>query len=306
LWVIERFADRIPPGYADADKEKNPNQASFFHNQIKYPRKFGDLILWRQLIGHVKSQGIKFVILVTADRKEDWWWREQGKTIGVQPELVREIRRLGSVDLFWMYSSAQFLEHAKMYAQAKVSDQAVAELQEVAESPRRTLFSWAPTGTSSVRGLRDAGGTVSRTFEQYQRVEAAVYDWLTEEYGEVLRTDRFPDFIVAREDDLHGYEVRFVRNLDRSVLLAGPVINAILRGYLEVNEGRLSTFTIIVAMGTEDFYLSHLDQIRDRLGRTLKRYPIAGIIVGLVLSDGRFEPLIHQTSAVSDEQGPRI
>ncbi len=96
----QRYSDKIPPGYADADKDKNPNQAAFFHDQIKYQRKYGDLILWRQLLSYVKKDSVKAVLLVTADQKEDWWWRDQGRTIGVHPELVREIRNLSKTKYF--------------------------------------------------------------------------------------------------------------------------------------------------------------------------------------------------------------
>lgn len=90
-----RFSEKIPPGFADSDKDKNPNDATYIHNQIKYERKFGDYIFWRQIINYTKDNDIKNLILVTGDKKEDWWWREQGKTIGPHPELIREIKGKG-------------------------------------------------------------------------------------------------------------------------------------------------------------------------------------------------------------------
>ncbi|WP_052735669.1 PIN-like domain-containing protein [Pseudomonas syringae] len=130
----ERFADKIPPGFADADKDKNPNDATFIFDHIKYKKKFGDLILWKQLLSHVKESRIKTVLFITADRKDDWWWKEQGKTIGPHPELIREIQREGGVELFWMYSSVQFVEQANKYSQAKISTESVAEIQQVAKA----------------------------------------------------------------------------------------------------------------------------------------------------------------------------
>ncbi|MDU8417489.1 PIN domain-containing protein [Pseudomonas syringae] len=130
----ERFADKIPPGFADADKDKNPNDATFIFDHIKYKRKFGDLILWKQLLSHVRESQIKTVLFITADRKDDWWWKEQGKTIGPHPELIREIQREGGAELFWMYSSVQFVEQANKYSQAKISTESVAEIQQVAKA----------------------------------------------------------------------------------------------------------------------------------------------------------------------------
>jgi PIN like domain len=298
----QRYLDKIPPGYADSDKDKNPTQATFFHDHIKYQRKFGDLILWRQTISFVKTNNIKAVLLVTADRKEDWWWREQGKTIGVQPELVREIHKEGGVNLFWMYSSVQFLEHAKTYVKTKVSDQAVAELQEVSASPRRSVWRSTLNTPSAVMSDRIIRDVTSRIFERtdYQEMEKAVYDWLNELHGEVLRSDSFPDLIIPKEDDLYGYEIKFARNFER-MLFTPPIINSILRGYLEVNEGRLAEFTMVVVVSMEDFYAiqnaDKLPELQRRVAQLLRRYPIEGIVIGAVLSDGRFEPLLHVRSS---------
>jgi hypothetical protein len=290
----ERFADKIPPGYEDEDKDKNPAFATFFHDQIKYQRKFGDLILWRQIINYVNKQGIKSVLLVTAERKQDWWWREQGKTIGVQPELVREIRRLGNIDLFWMYSSVQFLEHAKTYAKADVSDQAVAELQEVSETPRRDLEAWG-----ALEGLVHESPPRAVGPVDFQETAAALYKWLRQTYGEVHQTDGFPDFIVDRDGNLLGFELKFARNFGR-MAFPPQVVNSILRGYFEVNEGRLSRFTMVVAISPEDFDSiqndNRADELRRRVSQLLRRYPIYGIIVGRLSSAGDFEPLIYQRS----------
>jgi predicted nucleic acid-binding protein len=66
-----RFLDKVPPGYKDNGKKDEGS---------KDVRKFGDLIVWKQIIDKSKElkQGI---ILVTDDRKEDWWFRFKGKTI---------------------------------------------------------------------------------------------------------------------------------------------------------------------------------------------------------------------------------
>jgi hypothetical protein len=292
----QRYADKVPPGYADSDKGTNPNQAMFFHDQIKYQRKFGDLILWRQIIKFAKTNNIKFLMLVTADRKEDWWWREQGRIIGVQPELVREIRREAGVTLFWMYSSVQFLEHAKTYVRAQVSDQAVAELQEVSANPRRTFV--APLEAIRTFSDQRIHELASRVIERvdYERIEKAVHEWLIERYGDVIVNKGFPDFIALREDELHGYDVKFLRTLDR--MIASPiVVNSILRGYLEVNENRLTTFTMVLVTGMDEIdairYGDKLDEMTGRVVRLLQRYPIAAVVVGAVLSSGHFESFIH-------------
>jgi hypothetical protein len=64
-----RFLDKIPPGYKDNGKKDNSS---------KDTRKYGDLVVWKQILDKSKElkQGI---ILITDDRKEDWWVRLKAK-----------------------------------------------------------------------------------------------------------------------------------------------------------------------------------------------------------------------------------
>lgn len=297
----DRFKERIPPGFADADKERNPNEATFIHDRIKYQRKFGDLILWRQLIRHVKGSGIKSVLLVTADRKEDWWWREQGKIIGPHPELVREIVREGSVDLYWMYSSVQFVEHANKYSSARVSLQSVDELKQVALAPQARFdggndypsidVSSSPRPDSLVLPYSHKNRLHLRT------VEESVERWLLQTQDQLERNrHEFPGWISTYDGSVHGFDIKFVRNFEK-LLFSPLVINSLLRGYLETREERLSEFTTIIVTTAEEIFAivesGRTSQLRRRLSDLLDKYPVSGIVVGAVLDD-QFEPILHQ------------
>lgn len=309
----DRFKEKIPPGFADAEKDKNPNEASFIFDHIKYQRKFGDLILWKQLIQHVKDSNIKTVLLVTGDRKEDWWWREQGKTIGPHPELIREIQREGSVNLFWMYSSVQFVEHANKYSTASVSNESVAEIKQVALS--------GPTSTAGmpIRQYmmnhilsRDDSTTTSfgRSYmsdriAQNAVIEQCVARWLSRR-GDTVETNPrgFPDLLVLDGEDTYGYDIKYIRHFDHRMILSPAIVNSLLRGYLETKEGRLSGFTLVIAIPEEDFSeLAHSErppEIQGRLERLLGKYPIDAIIVGTVIHNS-FEILTYQKRQDFDE-----
>lgn len=299
----DRFKEKIPPGFADADKDKNPNDATFVFDHIKYQRKFGDLILWRQLIQHVKGSQDKAVLLITADRKEDWWWREQGKTVGPHPELIREINRDGGIELFWMYSSVQFVEHANKYSSASVSSESVAEIKQVALFNPDTLTNIRqfigqsrqfPMAASREEPLRFQ---LERT--DVRAVEQCVEVWLSRR-GEFVESNQrgFPDFLVRSDEEVHGYEVKYLRSFDR-MLMSPVVVNGLLRGYLEINEGRLSAFTLVIAIPEEDFIdiieSQRKLQLYERLSRLLSNYPVDSIVVGAVIDD-KFEVLAHQKS----------
>jgi len=295
----ERFLERIPPGFADAEKDKNPNEATFVHDHLKYQRKFGDLILWRQLINYVNKSSIKSVLLITSDRKEDWWWREQGKTIGAHPELVSEIRRETEIELFWMYSAVQFIEHANKYTAAKVSKQAVQELQQVIVSPSTVRISseFNQYLGSSFESLRPEVTKGRRGLRQVTRyTEEKVAKWLSGSYGTLIfNYQGFPDIVASSEEGKHGYEVKTVRDISK--ILTSSVSAGVRQGYIEIEEGRLTTFTMIIVIDEVEFFhfkgdegLRHLESILELL---LPRHPSVSIIAGTILGDS-FEVITMQ------------
>lgn len=87
-----RIAAKIPPGYADADKDDGG---------------VGDVILWQQVLEHAADRRTP-VIIVTDDTKKDWLWIVRGRTLGPRPELARELHTTAGVRL-GIYTTARFL-----------------------------------------------------------------------------------------------------------------------------------------------------------------------------------------------------
>lgn len=195
-----RYNNKIPPGYGDIAKDKNPNEATFYHDGICYERKYGDLILWRQLIAQANKENIKSVLLITSDTKEDWWWREKGRTIGPRHELSRELEKNAGVELFWMYSASQFLEAAGEFNKSKVTEQSVSELEGI---------------TRDLHGLYSADYDVDDNrlngFD-ISRAQEAVFNWLQRTFGKVSFVQDFPDFIINTPEGAHGYQVLIVED----------------------------------------------------------------------------------------------
>jgi hypothetical protein len=287
----ERYAARIPPGFADSEKDKNPSEATYVHGHLKYQRKFGDLVLWRQLIDKARELQAKSILLITSEKKDDWWWREQGKTIGPHPELIQEIRREAGVSLFWMYSPVQFMELAPKYTTATVSNTSVAELQQVVQLPTAASISTPIQHYSAHEAYFDAVDLAA--------VQDKVGQWLQLNYSGDLsaNTRGFPDFIVQAEDSAHGFEVRYLRNFDR-MLFSPMFVNALLRGYLETREGRIQSFTMVGVISEESYLeISRSEQLAElqrRVARLLTKYPITAIVIGAIVGGKVFEPLIMQ------------
>lgn len=96
-----RYRNKIPPGFGDSKKEGI--------------QKYGDLIIWKQIIEYAKQNKTP-VILVTNDVKDDWCYKfkrsNEVRIIGPQEDLLRELLDEAGVGLL-MYSFSQFLFNAK-------------------------------------------------------------------------------------------------------------------------------------------------------------------------------------------------
>lgn len=99
----ERYELSIPPGYEDK------NKTGFrYYNGLKLHKKYGDLVLWHQILDKAADETINKVVFITDDVKEDWWYRIDGKVIGPRAELKNELLRKSNADLY-MFNSNSFL-----------------------------------------------------------------------------------------------------------------------------------------------------------------------------------------------------
>lgn len=108
----------IPPGYKDA-KTKDA------------PQKYGDTIVWFQLMDYAK-QNKKPMFLITDERKEDWWFIHDGRTIGPRPELIQEMMSVAGIP-FYMYQSDKFLAYAQDFLGIKDQGTAIEEAKAIRE-----------------------------------------------------------------------------------------------------------------------------------------------------------------------------
>ncbi|MEI2558211.1 PIN-like domain-containing protein [Acinetobacter pittii] len=126
-----RYKNNIPPGYLDNDK----NDICIDSNLI-YKKKYGDFLVWRQLLNYTKENDIKQVVFITNDLKIDWWTKFDAsgeKFNQPRPELIDEALHVGGIDDFLMYDSEKFLSSSLNYLNVEVSDNAVQEVRDTIE-----------------------------------------------------------------------------------------------------------------------------------------------------------------------------
>ena len=144
----ERYKNGIPPGFNDANKKLSRS-----YNGIKYQQKFGDLIIWKDIINKAKEDRIKHVIFVTSDGKRDSKTdlnykvcvgndgngKKKYQIIGPRIELIEEMKNETGADFYLMDE----LEFMKQFSQEEVSSQ-------VAKSISDTLLDFAKIGSTSL------------------------------------------------------------------------------------------------------------------------------------------------------------
>ncbi len=116
----ERYDNNIPPGFKDKKKEES--------------KKYGDLILWYQIIDKAKESK-KPIVFISGDVKEDWWLEKDGKRIMPLPQLKKEIHEKANVD-FHIYTPERFLE----LSDDKITKSTISEIRKIRELEEKRML----------------------------------------------------------------------------------------------------------------------------------------------------------------------
>lgn len=117
----KRIEDKIPPGYKDASKSSN---------------RYGDIINWKEILRFAKESG-KCIVIVSSEIKEDWVLREQGCTICLRYELLKEFYQTvgNNNQLIHFLSLDRFLDLAREKDEQVVSEATVNEVKDYVKRP---------------------------------------------------------------------------------------------------------------------------------------------------------------------------
>jgi hypothetical protein len=239
-----RYKFKIPPGFEDDSKDsKEPDE--FMHAGLIYKRKYGDFIIWQQMLQHCKSTGIKSLIFVTDDAKEDWWRVldvDGPKTIGPRAELINEARRVGEIEHFLMYSPSKFLAHAKGTLQAPVSDDAIQEVKDISST----------------------GGSIRQRqmIETAVRGSSALKDWLIGNSESVLDGPGPSGLTAVRDGERYTYVIAVAIPAKNPIDLFQRTENLVARTVFGSPDGTILGRLVVVWLATN---LNHAASIRASL-----------------------------------------
>jgi hypothetical protein len=119
-----RFRLGIPPGLRDQENKENY-------------RKYGDAILWFQLIDHVRIQK-KPLVFITDDSKDDWWKFDGAKQLCPRSELVQEMF-IETNELLYMYKGYNFLEIGAKVFNLEAKPEVIEDAKEVSYQVEQDL-----------------------------------------------------------------------------------------------------------------------------------------------------------------------
>ncbi|MDY4364185.1 PIN-like domain-containing protein [Lactococcus lactis subsp. lactis] len=117
----ERYEKNIPPGFDDAVK----NEVIRTYGGLEYHEKYGDLIIWKDIIEKAKTIEETKIIFVTNDgksnSKNDLLFKVKGQTIGPSIYLINELKKESKKDLY-ILNNIRFAELTDTLSEEEIID----------------------------------------------------------------------------------------------------------------------------------------------------------------------------------------
>jgi hypothetical protein len=116
----DRIARGQPPGSTDIDKEESglPEGGT------------GDYLVWIQAISEVERRRDLNLLLITDEKKADWWWKYRSEFLGPSIQLAAELRERCDRQLYMMRPT-DLLQHASSALSLVVHDKSVDDAERV-------------------------------------------------------------------------------------------------------------------------------------------------------------------------------
>ncbi len=158
-----RYGHRMGPGHMDQDKMKHP---TYMLDGLVYDKRYADFYLWMQTISHASEPAIREVVMITNDRKADWWKVTDHGIAGPLPEICSEIRSKADIERFWMYDLETFLREAEHRLDVSVSETTLSDVSIASDYYIEHLDS------KRLRFLRKTDPSLAAASQYYYRADA--------------------------------------------------------------------------------------------------------------------------------------
>lgn len=277
----QRIKCGIPPGYRDSDKD-----VRYRDNGLDYEGKYGDFLVWKQLLAKIEAEKLDRVVFITGDSKDDWWLRHCGKTLGPRPELVQEALSYMKDGVFWMYQTHQFLEIARDELKAAVPDEAIDRVKAASEEEGASSAAHMNGDLVWVEGI-------PRGARYYEVAFDAVRRWVLHRYPgmDFVPNNGFPDLVLGGGNKRLGFEIKLhrLRNPDEVFKHASEVLS---RGQEQVSGLELDEFWLVYVLPDRRPTPARVKGVREALLKAQRPFQDTKIALGQI-TDGVFRPLLR-------------
>jgi hypothetical protein len=240
-----RKSQKIPPGFLDESKNGD--------------KSYGDYFLWAQVLAHAATQD-RPVVLVTSERKDDWWEKCKGRRLP-RRELLEDAARIAKKPVL-LYETDNFLKTLEQRQGRRLAPGIVAEIRAVGSARGHSTVLGVSATVPSPGARAEAEGLIEDALDSlaYNLVDsdeqvtsliagtnAAGY---TTESIDILEIGVF-DFEKARLP--FKADIRIAGKQDEDHMFCGDTIIAHIDGFLSFNGDEWEIVDYDVSAELEDY-----------------------------------------------------
>lgn len=197
-----RYKNKIPPGYEDEKKGED----ELFFDGLGYKRKFGDLIIFKQMIDFSKRNSIKNIVFISEDIKTDWRHIEKqggNKILGARPELKRELYKEAGVENFLIYQIEEFMKKTNEYLNIKIKEDTLKNIKLSLEEDKHLQLQKIEKlkKQDSLEKIRSK--LAEKYFGESLEVPEDLQDEPVEEY--IREQEEIEEYIREQEEEIEEY-----------------------------------------------------------------------------------------------------
>lgn len=230
----KRYKNKVPPGYKDDTPDK---EGSHFYEDKEYIRKYGDLLLWKEVIKKAETDKVEYLVLVSSDMKEDW----QYKHTPVRLELLNEIYNSAKkLIVFHMYDTSNFMKYAKEYLKLDVEDSSIQEAKDIQKEKSEKSIDVITRIKSAAEGIAEV------TFSDLKSYSPTI---------SVLKSDLLFDFLI--ELFIHA-PIRYdTDKLFRITLFEGSKNKNYINLHIEVTSNDVNKLSMFFDLASKEYPKKH-------------------------------------------------
>ncbi|MCA1011462.1 PIN-like domain-containing protein [Halobacillus halophilus] len=242
-----RYKNIVPPGWKDGKDNSKDNVRTF--GSIMYNQKYGDLILWNQVIDKAKEgESPTQIIFLTEEKKEDWWRKDKGIRTP-QPNLINEFKEKTG-QKFYMYRIDGFIKYASEHLGDSVTEQDVKDFTKELESIRKS--DEVLENNKLIKSWSQANENLDKPFRKINSILDYVNKSKLKE--ENINIKKLMDYLLEEEKET------FINGVNHSFMvdnreLSSQLYNDAVAWALEITSPRLmnKAIDLISTIGTWDY-----------------------------------------------------